>query len=59
MSISVYALVSTKTNIVENTIVADSSFLVEGYYLIEISQEKPASVGMTYSKESNQFNDAI
>lgn len=50
-----YALVTTATDMVENTIIAEPDFELEGYYLIEISQQNPASTGMTYDKNKKTF----
>jgi len=50
-----YALISTATDVVENTIVAESDFELDGFYLIEISQQNPASTGMAYEKKKKSF----
>lgn len=56
MTATINALISSTTNIVDNTIVADSDFELDGYYLVEISQDNPASTGMVYNKENNTFS---
>ncbi|AZI51968.1 hypothetical protein CBF16_14310 [Pantoea agglomerans] len=50
-----YALISTTTDVVENTIIAEPDFELDGYYLIEISQQNPASTGMNYDKNKKNF----
>ena len=56
MKTASYALISLTSNFVENTIVADSDFLIDGYYLVEISQETPASTGMVYDTVTKSFS---
>ncbi|ASN67458.1 hypothetical protein ABEH62_09480 [Pantoea eucalypti] len=55
MEAKIYALISTSTDVVENTIVAEPDFELEGYYLVEISQQNPASTGMVYDKKKESF----
>ncbi|WP_434774146.1 hypothetical protein [Pantoea agglomerans] len=50
-----YALISKSTDVVENTIIAEPDFELEGYYLIEINQQNPASTGMIYDKNKKTF----
>lgn len=51
-----YALISTATDVVENTIVTESDFELDGFYLIEISQQNPASTCMAYDKKNKSFH---
>ncbi|WP_424999383.1 hypothetical protein [Pantoea agglomerans] len=45
----------SSTDVVENTIVAEPDFKLEDYYLVEISQQNPASTGMAYDKTKKNF----
>jgi len=55
MMSSSYAVVSEITNEVINTIIADSKFVCEGCYLIEIKDDILCQEGMHYNPKDMQF----
>lgn len=52
-----YALIKNKTIYVENIIVANDDFYLEGYYTIRYGAEVFCEIGMYYNKNSNLFYD--
>lgn len=50
-----YALIANDTTLVVNTIVADETFQMEGYYLIEMLDGILCQTGMYYNKEDGLF----
>ncbi|MEQ4510912.1 MAG: hypothetical protein ABN480_09985 [Dickeya sp.] len=50
-----YALIKTGNNYVENVIVANENFAVPDYYLIEVSDDKPAQPGTYYNAGDGKF----
>ncbi|WP_236640329.1 hypothetical protein [Dickeya undicola] len=50
-----YALIKNGSHYVENVIVADENFVVPDYYLIEISDDKPAQPGTYYNAGDGKF----
>ncbi|WP_129991822.1 hypothetical protein [Rahnella sp. CFA14(1/10)] len=50
-----YALIANEKILVVNTIVADETFQIEGYYLIEILDGILCQTGMYYNKGDGLF----
>jgi len=50
-----YAVIKMSEYLVENTIVAPSEFIIEGYNLIEITKNNPAQPGAFYNPEDGRY----
>lgn len=50
-----YAMIKNKENMVFNTIVADESFSMDGYYFIKIEDGVFCQPGMFYNKADKTF----
>lgn len=52
-----YALIKNNTIYVENIIVANDNFHLEGYYTVRYGPEVFCEIGMYYNKNGNLFYD--
>lgn len=52
-----FALLKSGDNQVENIIVADEVFSLEGYALVHFAEDCPCQIGMFYNEEDEKFYD--
>lgn len=52
-----YAMIKSGDNKVFNTIVADASFSMDGFYFVAIGSEVFCQIGMFYNKSDGLFYD--
>lgn len=50
-----FALIKAGNFFVENTIVAQDDYKLDGYYLVEIGEENPAPPGAYYNPDDGKF----